>query len=331
MINERRQPIWSDRLTKPIAARIPRRLRPSALLAIKAVHTAAFALIAGCIVAVHVGRDRAGDRGTGRSSRRASRSPRSSSTRATTRSARSRPSRRSSEPRAARSPTCTCRDRSAAGSRCSVARRSSSGSRSTSSAGGTVDAPDRDQAGTTTTSHVACLATCEDTLPRTSRRRFVRGRDPSTIVSACSARDASRIVSAGSPSQIRKVACTPDVRAPRGRSPGRPTPGGRAPGRPGAGGRPAGAGCGARPRSGRSGRPFLEGEPDRLARRAVRGARLIDGQQDPSCPRGFAAASIVTGSRNGAAGPWANRPVAVGPTGPADRGRPQALCYREFG
>ncbi len=50
MINQRRQPVWSDRLTKPIAARIPRRLRPSALLAIKAVHTAAFALIAGCIL-----------------------------------------------------------------------------------------------------------------------------------------------------------------------------------------------------------------------------------------------------------------------------------------
>jgi hypothetical protein len=46
----RRQPTWSDTLTQPIAARIPRRLRPSALLAIKAVHTAAFGLIAGCIV-----------------------------------------------------------------------------------------------------------------------------------------------------------------------------------------------------------------------------------------------------------------------------------------
>ena len=51
MINDRRQPIWSDRLTRPIAARIPQRLRPPALVAIKAVHTAAFALIAGCIVA----------------------------------------------------------------------------------------------------------------------------------------------------------------------------------------------------------------------------------------------------------------------------------------
>jgi hypothetical protein len=50
LINQHRHPVWSDTLTKPIAARIPRRLRRSALLAIKAVHTAAFALIAGCIL-----------------------------------------------------------------------------------------------------------------------------------------------------------------------------------------------------------------------------------------------------------------------------------------
>ena len=46
----RRQPVWSDKLTVPLAARISRRRRPAALRAIKAVHTAAFALIAGCIV-----------------------------------------------------------------------------------------------------------------------------------------------------------------------------------------------------------------------------------------------------------------------------------------
>lgn len=50
MSNARRQPIWSDRLTQPIAARVPQRLRPPALRAIKAVHTGAFALIAGCIL-----------------------------------------------------------------------------------------------------------------------------------------------------------------------------------------------------------------------------------------------------------------------------------------
>jgi len=50
VIDERRRPTWSDRLTTPIAARIPPRLRPSALVAIRAVHTAAFALIAGCIL-----------------------------------------------------------------------------------------------------------------------------------------------------------------------------------------------------------------------------------------------------------------------------------------
>jgi hypothetical protein len=45
-----RQPVWSDKLTLPIAARLPRRRRPAAIRAVKAVHTAAFALIAGCIV-----------------------------------------------------------------------------------------------------------------------------------------------------------------------------------------------------------------------------------------------------------------------------------------
>jgi hypothetical protein len=44
-----RRPLWSDRLSQPIATRIPERRRRTALRAIKAVHTAAFALIAGCI------------------------------------------------------------------------------------------------------------------------------------------------------------------------------------------------------------------------------------------------------------------------------------------
>jgi hypothetical protein len=46
----RRQPVWSDRLTRPLASRIAERRRPAALRAIKAIHSAAFALIAGCIV-----------------------------------------------------------------------------------------------------------------------------------------------------------------------------------------------------------------------------------------------------------------------------------------
>jgi len=50
MTGIRRRPTWSDRLTRPIAARVPRRRRPFAVRAIKAVHTAAFALIAGCIL-----------------------------------------------------------------------------------------------------------------------------------------------------------------------------------------------------------------------------------------------------------------------------------------
>jgi len=46
----RRRPVWSGRLTRPIAAHVPLRRRPAALAVIKAAHTAAFAVIAGCIV-----------------------------------------------------------------------------------------------------------------------------------------------------------------------------------------------------------------------------------------------------------------------------------------
>ena len=73
----------------------------------------------------------------------------------------------------------------------------------------------RRQLGTTTTSQVARLATSDETLPRMSRRRFSRGREPRTITSASSDRDASRMASAGSPSQMRKVARTPASRACR--------------------------------------------------------------------------------------------------------------------
>jgi hypothetical protein len=45
----KRQPVWSDRLTLPLASRIPPRRRPVALRAIRFVHTAAFFVIAGCI------------------------------------------------------------------------------------------------------------------------------------------------------------------------------------------------------------------------------------------------------------------------------------------
>ena len=50
MRDGRRRPVWSNALTRPIARRIPERRRPIALVTIKAVHTAAFALIAGCIL-----------------------------------------------------------------------------------------------------------------------------------------------------------------------------------------------------------------------------------------------------------------------------------------
>ncbi len=45
-----RQPAWSGTLTRPMAERIAARRRPAVLRAIKAFHTAAFALIAGCIL-----------------------------------------------------------------------------------------------------------------------------------------------------------------------------------------------------------------------------------------------------------------------------------------
>lgn len=46
----RRRPLWSDKLTQPIARRVPEHRRPTAVRAIRSVHTAAFALIAGCIL-----------------------------------------------------------------------------------------------------------------------------------------------------------------------------------------------------------------------------------------------------------------------------------------
>jgi hypothetical protein len=45
-----RRPIWSEALTAPLAAVIPVDLRAAALRVIKAIHTAAFAIIAGAIV-----------------------------------------------------------------------------------------------------------------------------------------------------------------------------------------------------------------------------------------------------------------------------------------
>ena len=45
-----RQPVWSDRLTVPLATVIPAARRTSALRAIKAIHTAAFVGISGAIL-----------------------------------------------------------------------------------------------------------------------------------------------------------------------------------------------------------------------------------------------------------------------------------------
>ena len=48
----KRRPFWSDRLTLPMASRIPPGRRPAALRAIRIVHTAAFFVIAACIAVV---------------------------------------------------------------------------------------------------------------------------------------------------------------------------------------------------------------------------------------------------------------------------------------
>ena len=59
-----REPVWSGILTVPLASRIPVDRRPAALMAIKAVHTAAFFLISGLIllVAIDGARGRPGPR-----------------------------------------------------------------------------------------------------------------------------------------------------------------------------------------------------------------------------------------------------------------------------
>jgi hypothetical protein len=45
-----RRPIWSCYLTEPLAEQIPRRWRVTTVRLVRALHTAAFFLIAGCIV-----------------------------------------------------------------------------------------------------------------------------------------------------------------------------------------------------------------------------------------------------------------------------------------
>jgi len=193
-----RQPIWSDRLTLPLASSIPRQRRPAALRAIRAIHTAAFFAIAACIAVF----DWDGLRG--RPGRRAWLAAGVAIGESLTYVSNNQvcPLTPLAEELGARSGTVTdlylpkgVSDRVPliGGSALVVGvalhaltlRRQSA------------------QAGTTTTSHVARLETSDETLPRMSRRRFVRGRDPRMITSACSASAASRIVSAGSPSQIR--------------------------------------------------------------------------------------------------------------------------------
>jgi len=50
MLRVNREPVWSGALTTPLAALIPEQSRPTALMLIKAAHTAAFFSIAGLIL-----------------------------------------------------------------------------------------------------------------------------------------------------------------------------------------------------------------------------------------------------------------------------------------
>ena len=117
--------------------------------------------------------------------------------------------------------------------------------------------------------------------PRMSRRRFVLAREPSTIMSAPSDCDASRIDSAGSPSQIsqvaatpercarRTIACAPAVRRSRSWSTRRIRP----PDDPDVVGLDDAQNdeVGAR----------RAGPSDRFGRGAIRRPRLVDGEKDP--------------------------------------------------
>jgi hypothetical protein len=50
VVKAARQPVWSGGITAPLASLVPAALRPQALSAIKAIHTAIFFSIAGAIV-----------------------------------------------------------------------------------------------------------------------------------------------------------------------------------------------------------------------------------------------------------------------------------------
>ena len=211
-----RQPAWSGRLTRPLAARIP--AGPGTLRAIKAIHSAAFAAIAASVVVVAwdgvraqpatANRGRGGDRP--RRDRRLPVEQPGLPADAARRGARRRERHRHRPLPAALAERPHPADRAASRSIVGVGAERR-GARP----------PATHQPGTTTTSHGARRTTSDETLPRISRRRFVRGREPSTMTSACSATDASTIDSAGIafPDQERRLDA--GCRAPAGRSPAR--------------------------------------------------------------------------------------------------------------
>ncbi len=193
-----RQPIWSDRLTMPLASHIPARRRRAALRTIRAVHTAAFFAIAACIAVFDW------DALRGRPGRRAWLAAGVAVAESLTYVSNNQvcPLTPLAEELGAGSGTVTDLYLPKA-----VSDRVPLIGGSALVVGVVLQARllrrRRAQAGTTTTSHVARRETSDETLPRMSRRRFARGREPRMIRSARSASAASRIASAGSPSQIR--------------------------------------------------------------------------------------------------------------------------------
>ena len=188
-----------------------------------------------------------------------------------------------------------------------------------------------DQAGTTTTSHVARLETSDETLPRMSRRRLVRGRDPRTIsVRTLGVRCLE--------DRLRRVAFPDQV-------------GGTDTGRTRAADDRDGAGRQAvallvdplEPAAGQvqvvgledgqhdQRRPLrgpLDGSPRRTPRARNRTGRWPGGSAGRSGARPLPSPQAEPSD---AARPWAKRPVPSGRAARSGAGRARLLCYRDSG
>jgi hypothetical protein len=196
-----RQPIWSDALTAGLAARVPVARRAMAMRAIKTIHTIAFGLISGAILMV------AWEGLRGRPSRRAGLAAAVAIAESVVYASNNQvcPLTPLAEALGAERGTVT------------DLYLPDWASRRVPLVGGSIlvlglalhlsawraRRSRRAQLGTTTTGQVARRATSDETLPRMSRRTFRRGREPRKMMSAASACEASRMASAGSPSQIR--------------------------------------------------------------------------------------------------------------------------------